>query len=450
MEKESISSKQYGIMINTPIPKLIIKLATPAVIGMLVTVIYNTADTYFVSGINKSASAAVGVVYSIMAIIQAIGYGLSMGAGSLISRLLGQKENDKADMYASSAFFASIISGIFIGAIGITFLEPVLKLLGASDTMMPYAKPYAYYILLMAPLNCSTFVLNGVIRSCGQVAATMISVGISGVVNTILDPIFIFKFGMGTAGAAIATAISQFINFSMLLYLFVDKKTVVKLSLKKVSLATKDYTEIIGAGSPTVFRQGMGCLSATMLNIAAVKYGDAAVSAITIANKVYVLIRNIVLGVGQGFQPVAGYNFGAGIKKRTWQSFTFSAMLGTGICVISTILIGIYSMDIMQWFSKDSLVVEIGTETLVYSCFVMPFLAFSTYINQLYQCLGFKKTATFLASCRQGIFFVPLILILPIFMGCKGAQATQPIADLLTFIISVPFMFAFYKKKIKD
>ncbi len=447
---QSIQEKQYKKMLNTPIPTLILKLSTPAVIGMLITVLYNTADTYFVSMINKSASAAVGAVYSIMAIIQAVGYGFSMGAGSLVSILLGKNDREKADMYGSSAFFAAFLSGTVIAVFGLMFLKPFLKILGCSKTMMPYAVPYAKYILAVAPLNCSTFVLNGIVRSSGQVATSMISIGISGLINTVLDPLFIFTFGLGTGGAAIATALSQTINFIILLMLFVTDKSVVKLSLKKVSRDIKNYGDIISTGLPTVFRQGMGCLSATLLNVTAVKYGDAALAAITIANKVYVLVRNVVLGVGQGFQPVAGYNYGAGNRKRTWNSFLFTCLIGTGICLFATAFTAIYAKTIMEWFSKDSEVILIGTETLYFACTVMPLMAVSTYVNQMYQCLGFKKSASFLASCRQGIFFVPIIIIAPIFMGCQGAEITQPLADLLTFIISVPFMISFYRKHIKE
>ena len=211
----------------------------------------------------------------------------------------------------------------------------------------------------------------------------------------------------------------------------------------------KTYWQIITTGIPTVFRQSMGSLSAILLNVSAVAYGDAAVAAVTIANKAYVLVRNIVLGYGQGFQPVAGYNFGAHRRKRTWKAFCFTGWVGTGICVVSGVLIAAFARPIMMWFSRDPEVIAIGMNILYFSCAVMPFMAFSTYVNQMYQCLGFKVPATFLASCRQGIFFVPSILILPVFFGLTGVEVAQPVADLLTFVVSVPFLILFYKKEIK-
>ncbi len=448
--ESDIAKSQYNKMINTPIPRLIVGMSIPAVVSMMITVIYNTADTYFVSHINKSASAAVGAVYSIMAVIQAVGYGLSMGAGSLVSRHLGKKETEKADMYASSAFFVSFFAGLFVTVSVLAFLKPVLKMLGCSKTMMPYAVPYAKYILIAAPLSCSTFVLNNVMRSGGQTAFAMIGMGLGGIINMILDPILIFKFNMGTGGASLATAISQAISFIVLGAVYVLKRSVVNISFKKVSRKSNDYTEIISTGLPTIFRQGMGALATTLLNVQAVVYGDAVVSAITIANKVYVLVRNLVLGIGQGFQPVAGYNFGAGNKKRTWQAFEFTNILGSVICVLLAVFIALFASPIMSWFSNDGGVVEIGTQTLYFACAVMPFLAFSSYVNITYQCLGFKKQATFLACCRQGIFFVPLILLLPMFIGKVGVQATQPISDFLTCIVSIPFIIKFYNKYIKE
>jgi len=437
-------------MMQTPIPKLVLGMALPAVISMMITVIYNTADTYFVSNINKSASAAVGAVYSIMAIIQAVGYGLCMGAGSLVSRKLGQKEKEKADMYASSAFFVSFFIGLIVTIFGLAFLKPLLKILGCSKTMMPYAIPYATYILIAAPMSCSTFVLNNVMRAGGQTTLAMIGMGLGGIINLGLDPVLIFKANLGTGGAAIATAISQAISFLVLGFFYATKRSVVEISIKHVSKSFKDYEEIISTGMPTIFRQGMGALATTLLNVQMVVYGDAAVSAVTIANKVYVLVRNLVLGIGQGFQPVAGYNFGAGNRKRTWVSFKFTCGLGTVMCLIFTVLIGVFARPIMEWFSSDGEVVELGVEILMYCISVMPVLALSTYVNVMYQCLGFKKQATFLACCRQGVFFVPIILILPAIIGQTGVEMAQPLSDFCTFVISMPFLASFYNKEIKD
>ncbi len=437
-------------MTETPIPKLILSMATPTVISMLITVVYNTADTYFVSQINKSASAAVGAVYPIMAVIQAVGYGLGVGSSSLISILLGQKNKKKADMYASSAFYFGIVLGLLVCVVGLLLNNWVLNVLGCSETMLEYAKSYSFYILLAAPISCSTFVMNNTVRAQGNAGIAMVGMSAGAIVNMILDPVLIFTCNMGTGGASLATAISQLISFLIFAYVFISKKSIVDISIKNISKNPKDYLHVLATGLPTIFRQSMGSLSAALLNIQAVVYGDAAVSAVTIANKVYVLVRNVVLGVGQGFMPVAGYNFGAGNRKRTWNAFLFTSLLGTVICLVCAAGSFFMAENIMRWFSPDSDVVKIGITTLHFCAAVMPFMAISTYVNQMYQCLGFKTVATLLASCRQGIMFVPAILILPKFFGCTGVEASQPLADLLTFVISVPFLILFYVNHIKQ
>lgn len=444
------SEQQYQRMLETPIPRLVMSLAVPTVIGSLITVVYNTADTYFVSQINKSASAAVGAVYAIMAVIQALGYGVGVGAGSLISRKLGQKDNEAADRYASSAFFAAILAGTFVTVAGLSFLKPFLRLLGCTDTMMPYAIPYAKYILWAAPINCATFVLNNTLRSEGFSKLAMIGIGAGGILNVLLDPLLIFTLGLGTGGAALATMISQTVSFCILAAQFVSGRSIVRIHFKCVSRKFADYRLIVATGLPTICRQGLGSVAAAVLNIQAVGYGgDAAGAAITIANKVYTLARQICIGIGQGFQPVAGYNYGAGDKKRAWQAFAFAVKLGSAICVAFAAVATLFAKEIMWWFCEDAQVAQLGIETLYMASAVMPFLAFSTYVNQLYQCLGFKAQATFLASCRQGVFFLPTVLLLPLVLGCLGVEASQPVADLCTFLISVPFLIRFYRKQIQ-
>ena len=444
------SEQQYQRMLETPIPRLVMSLAVPTVIGSLITVVYNTADTYFVSQINKSASAALGAVYAIMAVIQALGYGVGVGAGSLISRKLGQKDNEAADRYASSAFFAAILAGTFVTVAGLSFLKPFLRLLGCTDTMMPYAIPYAKYILWAAPINCATFVLNNTLRSEGFSKLAMIGIGAGGILNVLLDPLLIFTLGLGTGGAALATMISQTVSFCILAAQFVPGRSIVRIHFKCVSRKFADYRLIVATGLPTICRQGLGSVAAAVLNIQAVGYGgDAAGAAITIANKVYTLARQICIGIGQGFQPVAGYNYGAGDKKRAWQAFAFAVKLGSAICVAFAAVAALFAKEIMWWFCEDAQVAQLGIETLYMASAVMPFLAFSTYVNQLYQCLGFKAQATFLASCRQGVFFLPTVLLLPLVLGCHGVEASQPVADLCTFLISVPFLIRFYRKQIQ-
>ncbi|MBP5618358.1 MAG: MATE family efflux transporter, partial [Clostridia bacterium] len=372
MLEKADSAKQYQLMRTTPIPRLILGMSWPSVISMIITLIYNTADTYFVSHIDASASAAVGAVYAIMAILQALGFGLAMGSSSIISRKLGQKKDDEAQVYFASAFFASVGAGVIAGGLGLLFLNPLLKVLGCSATMMPYATPYAMWILIAAPVSCSVNVLNSTLRAGGQVAIAMIGVGLGGLINLALDPLFIFTLGMGTGGAALATDVSNAISFLILLAVFLTKRAVVPRRLKAISGQWRTYRDVITTGLPTVFRQGLGSLAAAVTTVQAVVYGDAVVAAVNIAGKVYILMRNIIIGIGQGFVPVAGYNFGAGDRERTWQSFTFTVKLGTLLCLGATVLVALFPAPIMRWFSEDEEVVRIGVEILYFTAAVMP------------------------------------------------------------------------------
>jgi putative MATE family efflux protein len=445
------NDKQYSSMMLEPIPQLVARLALPTVLTMLITVIYNTADTYFVSQIDKSASAAVGAVYAVMAIIQTVGYGCGMGAGSLISRKLGAQDMESSERYAVSAFFAALSLGTVIGGAGLLFINPLMQAIGCSDTMLPHAIPYARYILAAAPLSCSSFVLSNVLRAEGHTNLSMWGTMAGGILNLILDPLFIFTCKMGTGGAALATAVSQCVSFFILLLYFLLGKTTVRLRLSHISRSPRDYGLIIATGFPTVCRQGLGSIAAVCLTHQALLYGgDAGVSAINIANKAYVLVRNVIIGIGQGFQPVAGYNFGAGNRRRTKQAFAFATIMGTGVCILSAILISLFAGHIMFWFIQDDEVVEIGRRTMLWGCAVMPFLAFSTFVNQLHQCLGFKISATFLASCRQGIFYLPAIFLLPLVLGLTGVELAQPVADLMTAGISVPFLAVFMRRQLSD
>lgn len=442
---------QYKKMLETPMPKLIASLAVPTTMSQLITTIYNTADTYFVSQIGTSSTAAVGVVFSLMSIIQAVGFGLGMGANSLISVNLGMKKQEDANRYGNSAFFASIIFGTCLMAVGLPTVEYIMKALGSTDTILPYACSYGRYILAAAPIMCSSFVLNNILRSEGSAMLAMWGLCIGGILNVFLDPLFIFVFNMGIGGAALATVISQFISFIILLSVFLTNRSIVKLSYKWISRSSGDYLMIVKRGFPTVCRQMLGSLSSALINIQASMFGDAAIAAVTIANKIYMLVRNLILGIGQGFQPVAGYNYGAKNKKRVREAFIFVCKVGTVICTTAAILLAFNAPEVIAWFRKDDPeVIRIGTQALYFACAVMPLMAYSTYVNQMYQCLGFSKQATFLASCRQGTCFVPLIFILPLFLNLTGVTMSQPGADLLTFIISVPFQIKFFKKYLAE
>lgn len=440
------SEQQRQQMLTEPIGPLLFKKAAPTVLIQLITVIYNTADTYFVAKIDTAASAAVGVVFSLMAVIQAVGGSIGMGATSLISPMLGQKRVDDASTVGTSASLMSIIAGTVIGLLGLLLLSPLVRLIGARDEVVPYAMDYARFILIGAPFMTSSFVLNNILRSEGQATYSMLAMITGGILNLFIDPLLIFGFQMGIAGAALATMLSQMTSFIIMAIIFLRDRSIVRLHPKYIGRKPSTYLHIVRMGVPTLFRQGMASLSSALLNIQAAPFGAAAVAAISIANKLYMFVRHIVLGIGQGFQPIAGYCFGAKRYSRVKKVFWYATASATVICVAIAGSVFLFREPIMRWFRDDAEVVRVGSLMLSFLCVTIPLMGFSTYVNQLYQSLGFAVGATILASCRQGIFFVPLVFLLPYFFGLDGILATQASADLLTCLVSIPFLIYFFKK----
>ena len=451
MKNVNISDIEHKKMTETPVGRLVLALSIPTVISMLMTSIYNMADTYFVSSLGDSPVGAVGIVFSLQSIIQAVGFGLAMGCGSLVSIRLGEKKNDEANKIFSSAFFTAFLCGALIMAICFIDLDSMLLFFGSTDTILPYARGYATVILIAAPFMCSSYVTNNSLRSQGKARFSMVANLAGGIVNIILDPIFIFTFDLGVVGAAIATAISQLVSFSIALFFYFSGKSILRLSPRYISRRPYDYWLIIKTGAPTVFRQGLGSVSTTLLNIQVKPFGDPAIAAVSLANKVYMIVRSIVLGIGQGFQPVAGYNFGAKKYSRVKEAFVVATVLGSIVACTGTLLVALFPRQVMEIFRDgDVEVVETGAKMLRYLAFCLPFLGYSSYVNMMYQSLGFVKGATFLASCRQGVFFIPLIFILPYFLDLDGILMTQSAADICTFLISIPFHIVFVKKNLRD
>lgn len=441
----NIEQIRYKRMTETPITRLISSLAAPSVLSMLITSVYNMTDTYFVSKIDLSAAAAVGVVFALMSLIQSVGFTIGMGASSYMSRYLGKKDSESANLYASSAVGLALVAGTVMTAVGLAFLTPLMRLLGSTETALPYAREYSSYILVGAPVMCVLFVLNKVLNAEGQAKLSMISVVSGGILNVALDPLFIYTFDMGMAGAALATLISQTVSLIIVILIFVCGKTIVKLSLKSVSLKPQIYFNIIKNGFPTLCRQGLASVASALLTVFSKPYGDAAIAAVTISTKIYTMMRSLIIGIGQGYQPMAGYNYGAGRFDRVKKGFYFSVLLGTAICTAATFVLWFNADAVISFFREnDRDVIKIGGETLRYFCVVLPLLAYSTYVNQMFQCLGRSRSAAFLASCRQGIFYVPLIFVLSRNFGLTGIEITQASADFLTFLISVPFQIHFF------
>ena len=438
---------QYDKMIETPIPPLICSLAIPTIISMLVTSIYNMADTYFVSQLGTSAAGAVGIVFSLMAVIQAVGFTLGMGSGSLSSRLLGQKRQEEVNQICSSGLFAAAALGLTITVLGSLFLNPLMNLLGATDTILPFAKSYARYILFGAPFMCSSFVMNNVLRSEGKAAYSMVGIASGGILNILLDPIFIFIFHLGIAGAAIATLISQCISFAIMLSFFLRGKSTIRLHIRYISKNPNVYKEIIQTGFPSFCRQGLASIASIALNVNAAIYGDAAVAAMSITSKIFMMVFSVMLGFGQGFQPVVGYNYGAQKYRRVKQATIFTFLTGTGMMTVLGLLGFILAPWLIRLFRRDDAqVIAIGIIAIRAQALALPLMPLVTVMNMVFQVIGRSKKATLLSACRQGIFFLPMIVLLPIWLELTGIEIAQALADLCTFLLSIPFAVLFIRE----
>ena len=441
------SQTQFIKMTETPIPKLVTSLAIPTIISMLVSSIYNMADTFFVAKLGTSAAGAVGIVFSLMAVIQAVGFGLGMGSGSNISRLLGQQKNRDADTIASTGFFSAITFGLILTIFGVVFINALMRNLGATETILPYAKDYAKFILFGAPIMCSSFVMNNILRSEGKAALAMVGITFGGVLNMVLDPIFIFGFNMGISGAAIATLLSQCISFLILLSWFMRGKSTTKLHIKNVSKKIGTYFLIIKTGLPSLCRQALASTATIALNVNAAVYGDSAVAAMSIIGRIFVFTMSAMIGLGQGFQPVVGYNYGAKKYDRVKEAMFFTFKVGTVIMTALALFGFFFAEDIMKVFRKEDLaVIAIGALAIKVQCLALPTHPLIVVSNMTLQTVGKSWQGTFLSAARQGIFFLPLIIVLPQAFGLLGIQITQPIADFLNAICSIPFMIIFFKE----
>lgn len=437
---------QFIKMTETPVHKLIISLAVPTIISMLVSAIYNIADTFFVAKLGTSASGAVGIVFSLMAVIQAIGFTLGMGSGSLISRLLGAKKNEKANEMASTGFFTAIIFGVLLALFGIINLDALMRALGSSDSILPLAKSYAKYILIAAPVMCASFVLNNILRSEGKARFAMVGIASGSIINIFLDPILIFKFDMGISGAAIATMLSQMISFLILLSSVIRGVTISKLNIKYMSKKFSTYCLIIKTGLPSFTRQGLASVSTVLLNLCAVGYGDAAVAALSIFSKIFMFIFSAVIGFGQGFQPVVGYNYGAEKYDRVRESCFFTLKVGMIIMSFCAVIGFIFAPQIIKLFIADDLeVINIGTSCLRAQCIAMPLIPICTVCNMTFQMIGRSWTATLLSSTRQGLCFIPILFIGNAIFGLRGIECTQALSDIASCIIAIPFGISFFK-----
>ncbi len=440
--------EQYIKMTETKIPKLITMLAIPTVIAMLVTALYNFADTLFVTSLNNdSITAAVSVVFPLMTMIQAVGFMIGMGAGSIIARLLGKHLDNEASKTASNALFLTVIFGVLVLFFGLIFIRPLMKLLNASETVLPYARDYAFYIIIACPIVMASFALNNFLRAEGKAKLSTIGLTTGAILNVILDPIFIFVFNLGIAGAAIATAVSQSVSFVILLSFYLRKKTVVVLHIRNISFNFKDFGLICVIGLPSLLRQGLASVATILLNGAANTYGgDPGTAAMGVVAKITQVIFMIMLGIGQGYQPVVGYNYGAKKYDRVKQSFWFMFIMSTCVMAIGSGIIAIFAEPLVKSLVENESGINIGINALRFQCLGLAFCALGVACNMSFQSLGKKVRAILVSILRQGICYIPFIIVLPIFIGITGVEISMMIADLLTFLICIPFAISFFKE----
>lgn len=445
VEKQE-KNTQYDKMVNTPVSKLVIGLGIPTTISMLVTNVYNMADTYFVGNLGNSASGAVGIVFGLMAIIQAVGFMFGHGAGSIVARKLGEQDTESAGIFASLSFFMSLAAGIVIGILGLIFINPLMRLLGSTETILPHARAYGVFILLAAPVMMASFVLNNLLRYEGKAYLAMIGLTIGGVLNIIGDPIFIFVFDMKIAGAGLSTAVSQCMSFLILLSMFLRGKTQAKLSIHKIKGHGKKILLIMQTGFPSLIRQGLNSVSTMVLNGLAGVHGDAAVAAMSIVNRISFFIFAVGLGIGQGFQPVAAFNYGAKKYERVRKAFYFTWSAGEIFLGVLAIIGMFVSGSLIGIFRDDPKVIEIGTTALQFQLVTLFFQPLTIFASMLFQSIGENKSATFLSMLRSGLLFVPLILILTQVFGLLGIQMAQAVADMIAFVVTLPFTIRFLKQ----
>ena len=446
MTSDDRSALQFRRMTETPIPQLVLSLAAPTILSMLITSIYNLADTFFVGQISTSASGAVGVVSSLMAIIQALGFMLGHGAGTIISRSLGSRDTTAATRFASTSFFTALVFGVVLAVAGLGTLPHFMMLLGSTETILPHACAYARPILIAAPLMISSLVMNNILRYEGKASFAMIGLVTGGVLNIALDPLFMFVFGLGTAGAGIATALSQSISFCILLSMFLRGKTVSQFRLSAVTREARDFGRILLGGAPSFGRQGLNSIGGMLLNLAARGYGDAAVAGMSIVSRIFLFIISVAIGVGQGLQPVASFNYGARKYRRVRQAAIFTIEAAFCMLVVLVGLCWVNGDALIRLFRDDPAVTAVALPAFHYQCLAMLLQPIIVVANMTFQSVGASGRATFLACCRQGVFFIPLILILPRTHGLFGVEICQPIADVLTFLVSLPFLLAFLQQ----
>ena len=436
---------EYDKMANAPVGGLIVSLAVPTMVTTLIMSVYNMADTFFVGRIGTSATAAVGVVFSVVMVLNGLGFWFGTGASSLVSRMLGARENRHADAITSTAFFLALAVGLLVTAVGLTAGEILMRLLGATRTLMPYALAYGRFIFIAAPFCIGSLVLSKGLCAEGKSRESMVGQVTGGVLNMALDPLFIFVFHWGITGAAAATALSQAVAFAIQLSYYLRGKTQVHLSIRFVSRDVSDYRDILVMGFPSLCRHGCNMVANVVLNWTAGVWGDAAIAAMSIAGRLLYLANAVSGGMNQGSQPVIGFAHGMGNHKRVRQAFWFAVKVSVAsMCVFAVIGIA-FAPRLIGLFRDDELVIAYGATALRLICVALPFANFLNSATILFQVVGRPLPSSLLIFGRQLVLYIPALLVLPKLIGILGVQIAGPAADVIAFCVALPMVLRYFK-----
>ena len=440
-------SKKMELLGSASIPKALLAMGIPTMIGMLVNAFYNLVDAYFVGGLGESQMGAISVVYPLGQVVVGLGLLFGNGAASYISRLLGRGDKENADKVASTALYSSVSVGAIIIIISMVFLHPILKLLGATDSILPFAATYASIYIVSCIFNVFNVTMNNIVTSEGAAKTTMCALLTGAVLNIALDPLFIYVFDLGVAGAAIATAISQVVSTCVYLTYIFRKKSVFHFRVKDCTYTKEIMSEIFKIGIPTLVFQILTSVSISLINNAAGNYGDSAIAGMGVVTRLISMGSLSVFGFIKGFQPIAGYSYGAKKFDRLREAIKTSILWSTVFCVIFGVILALFPTAIVSRFTKgDAEMIRIGAASLRANGISIMLFGFYTVYSSLFLALGKGREGFILGACRQGICFIPIILLLPIVWGLNGILYAQPIADVLSAVITVFMAIPLHKK----
>lgn len=434
----------FTFLTSAPVHKVILTMAVPTIISMLVTSVYNIVTTFYVGRISTQATAAVGIAFSVMSIIQAVGFTFGQGSGNYISRELGAQRHDNASRMASTGFFSAVLTGLIVCIIGLLLLEPIALLLGSTPTILPYAKRYLAFIFLAMPFMCGALCLNNQMRFQGNAAYAMFGILTGALINVFIAPVLIFVFGLGITGAGLSTFIGETCSMFVLLWM-THKGGTIRIHFKNFTPKAVMFKEILAGGTPSFTRQGMASIGVALLNIAAGRFGDAAIAGMSIVGRVTFVIFAAVIGLGQGFQPLCGFCYGARLYDRVREGYWFIVKIGTMFLICCVLLGFLFSADIIAVFRHDPDVIAVGRVALRWQLVTLPLGAIVMYTNMMMQTIRKPWQANILAASRNGLFFIPLIIILPHFLGLQGVEMCQACSDFLSFLLAVPIAINGFK-----